>query len=243
MLAVFVVFCRIGGTVMLMPALGTLRVPVRVRLFIAVAVSLGLSPLLAPLVVDQVEGAGVFALLALIARELLFGALIGLLARALFMALEALLAASAMAVGFTAPPGTVTDQGEPVPALVTLILSAAAVLWFQTGLHLELVRGLITSYSVVPPEAVFRPRIDLVEVVDRLDETFLFALQITSPFLIYALVVNLALGIVNKLTPQIPVFFVGLPFILAGGLAVLWATGDRMLVLFTGDMADWLRRG
>ena len=47
-LLVFLLFCRIGGCLMLMPGFSSARVPVQVRLFIAVAVTLALTPLLLP---------------------------------------------------------------------------------------------------------------------------------------------------------------------------------------------------
>jgi flagellar biosynthesis protein FliR len=47
-LLAFLAFCRIGGCLMLMPGFSSSRVPVHVRLFIAVALTLALAPLLLP---------------------------------------------------------------------------------------------------------------------------------------------------------------------------------------------------
>ena len=49
-LVVFLLFCRIGGCLMLMPGFSSSRVPVQVRLFVAVSVTLALTPLLLPTV-------------------------------------------------------------------------------------------------------------------------------------------------------------------------------------------------
>ena len=57
-----------------------------------------------------------------------------------------------------------------------------------------------------------------------LGESFRLALRIASPYVIYALVVNLALALVNRLTPQVQVFFVATPFVVAGGLLLLYFT-------------------
>ena len=80
-LTVFLLFCRIGGCLMLMPGFSSSRVPVQVRLFIAVAVTLALSPILLPtvnVVLPNIEPA---AVLSLILSETLTGALIGLIGR------------------------------------------------------------------------------------------------------------------------------------------------------------------
>ena len=45
-LGVFVLFCRIGGCLMLAPGFSNTQIPVQVRLFIALAATLALAPLL-----------------------------------------------------------------------------------------------------------------------------------------------------------------------------------------------------
>ena len=57
-------------------------------------------------------------------------------------------------------------------------------------------------------------------------------LRLLSPFLIYGLVFNIAVGMVNKLAPQIPVYFIALPFIMTGGLLLLYYGSSDFLVQF-----------
>ena len=42
----FLVFCRVGACLMLLPGIGGRHLPVQVRLFLAVAISLAFTPLL-----------------------------------------------------------------------------------------------------------------------------------------------------------------------------------------------------
>jgi len=83
----------------------------------------------------------------------------------------------------------------------------------------------------------------LAGLVDRMTASFAMAVRVTSPFIIYSVIVNLALGLANKLTPQIPVFFIATPFILLGGLLLLMILSGDMLGQFMLAYADWLRRG
>ena len=85
-------------------------------------------------------------------------------------------------------------------------------------------RGLVASYDVIPVGADFNARLALKQIADVLGESFRLALRIASPYVIYALVVNLALALVNRLTPQVQVFFVATPFVAAGGLLLLYFT-------------------
>ena len=45
-LAVFAAFCRVGGCIMVLPGFSSFRVPVQVRLFLALGLSMALTPLL-----------------------------------------------------------------------------------------------------------------------------------------------------------------------------------------------------
>jgi flagellar biosynthetic protein FliR len=55
--------------------------------------------------------------------------------------------------------------------------------------------------------------------------------QITAPLLIFGIVFNIALGIVNRVAPAIQVFFIGQPIQVLLGLMVFTITvGSGMLV-------------
>ena len=87
----------------------------------------------------------------------------------------------------------------------------------------------------------FGTRLALNRMTDALSASFLVALRITSPFIIYAVVVNFSIGLINKLTPQIPVYFISLPFVLFGGLLLLYFVAPELLHLFIDGFADLAR--
>ncbi|MBX4421401.1 flagellar biosynthetic protein FliR, partial [Mycobacterium tuberculosis] len=58
-------------------------------------------------------------------------------------------------------------------------------------------------------------------------------IRIAAPFIVFAMVVNLAVGLINKLTPTIPVYFISMPFVLAGGLMLLYFSMPDLLRFFT----------
>lgn len=242
-LAAFLLFCRIGACLMLMPGFSSLRVPAQVRLYIAIAVTLALTPLLAGYTRPMVAGASPLTLTALVAAELLTGALVGLLASFSFLALQFMATAVATYVGFSILPGVGVDAPEPEPALASMMTLGATLLFFVTDLHWEVLRALVGTYSAMPVGGVFTIQPGLIQVADRLSETFLIALRLSGPFVVYGIILNLAIGITNKLTPQIPVYFISLPFVLAGGLFLLYFTIDDMLVLFIESFARWLEMG
>ena len=79
-LALFAAFCRIGGCFMLIPGIGSYRIPVQIRLFVAVAVSIALLPLMWPSIYPRIAvGAGSYV--GLVFSELMIGVVFGLIAR------------------------------------------------------------------------------------------------------------------------------------------------------------------
>lgn len=241
LLGIFLIFCRIGGCMLIAPALSSNRIPVHVRLFLALTVSLALAPVILDKIASGIAGQPPAVMMTWIASETLIGLLIGLLGRVYFLALQTMLTAVAMAIGYGGMPGTPIDEAEPLPAISSLIMMVATALIFLSDLHWELFRGLIASYSRVPVGQGFGWQSSLTELVDQIGVAFVLALRISSPFLVYSAIVNLAAGLANKLTPQIPVFFIVTPFIMAGGLFVMYFAAHDYVLLFMEAYVSWLR--
>lgn len=235
-----IVFCRIGACLMLMPGLSSARVPVRARLFVALLVSAALLPSVIPDAKSIGAEASPLALARVMASETLIGALIGTLGRIFFLALETLATAMAYAIGLSANLGGAIDESLPLPALASLFTLGATMLLFATDQHLEILRGLVASYRAMPIAAGFDSRHALVEVADTLSMAFTVALRVASPFIVYGLIVNLALGLVNRMVPQVPVYYISLPFVVAGGLYLLLAAIRPALDAFMVGFSQWL---
>ena len=242
-LSAFVLFCRIGGCLMLAPGFSNSQIPTQIRLFVALATTLSLTPLLFDKVPDAALGDDPILTLRVIAVESLVGGMIGFLARIFYLALETLASGAAQMLGLSNPFGLQLESGESLAPLATLISLAALALLFAADLHWQLLRGLVASYDVIPVGADFNARMALRQVADALGESFRLALRIASPYVLYALIVNVALALVNRLTPQIQVFFVATPFIVGGGLVLLYFTIKPALDAFLIGFGGWLSSG
>ena len=243
LLGVFMIFCRVGGCLMVAPGLSSQRIASRVRLFITLTVTLAVAPLLLPKFGTALRDAGPGDVLWWIWCETLTGVAIGFFGRTFYLALETMATGLATMIGLGGIPGNPVAETEAASLAGSLIMIGATVLVFTMDLHWELFRGLIASYDRIPAGTPFGARPMLVGFTDRLTAAFTMALRITSPFIVYSVMVNLALGLANKLTPQIPVFFISTPFILCGGLLLLLFLSSDMLGQFMLEYAHWLRRG
>ncbi len=236
-LATFVAFCRIGACFMLMPGLSSMRVPMNVRLFVSVAASLALLghlwDQLVPVVSRRPD-----ILLPMIVSELVTGALIGLVARFYVLSLGFIAAAITMLGGFGGTPGTAIEDNDvqgPSGAIVTM---SALLILFIFDFHHQVVFALVESYRVAPVNVFFSSASALTDLSDTIADSFLLVLRLGSPFIAYAILVNLAAGLINKLAPAIPVYFIATPFVLAGALLLMYFAYPTMLSLFGDAFAD-----
>lgn len=242
-LLTFLVFCRIGGCLMLMPGFGSQRIPMQVRLFLAVSITLALAPLVIPQVEGDLAKATPPTVAQLMASETLIGAMIGVMARLFFLALQFMGTAATMFTGFSGMADAPIEENEPAPAIATLLTLTATVLIFSTGLHIEVMRALLASYAVLSVTDLFNPQFALAKVTDAASDSFILIAQLMAPFIAYSMIVNFLFGIMNKMTPVIPVYFISAPFVMAGGLFLLYFTFSEALTLFMTGFQMFLANG
>ncbi len=228
---------------MLMPGFSSATIPVQVRLFIAIAVSLIVIPLLIEPLFQIYKTAARDEVFLILLSELMTGGFIGLLGRLFFAALEFASTAIGNFIGLAVLPGIPIDDfstGAPLSALISV---TATALIFMTNLHWEILEALFASYEVLPPQNLFSAQFALVNLTDTVSEAFLLAMRISSPFLVYAIIFNFMIAIANKLIVQIPIYFISLPFLISFGLALLYALSIEFFHLFIVGFANLIQNG
>lgn len=231
-LTAFLIFCRVGACFMIMPGFGSARVPMQVRLLLVAALSLSLAPAFwdASVVPGSMP---LHQLLRAIAAEITIGASIGLVARLYVLAISFIGSAVAMSIGLGGIATGAVDENEPQAALTNLVSLSVLLLLFIADFHHIVLRAIAGSYDLLPVTQFPDFRVLLVNLTDTLTNAFTIVLRLGSPFIAYAIIANLIVGILNKLTPQIPVYFVSLPFLIFGGLALLYFSFPSFLSLAT----------
>jgi len=241
-LSVFLVFCRIGSCLMLVPAIGSARVPVQVRLMLCLGASVAISTAVGEFHGIRLNTLTLPSLASLILIEAGKGVFIGFMARFFFASLQFLAEAVANAIGLS-PLEASAEDGEQVPAITSLVTLAASALFIITDQHLEVLRALIQSYDVLTFGTSLDKRAEMTNLAGVLGSASLVSLQVCSPFLVYAITINFLFGILNRLAPQIPVYFVSAPFVICGGLLLLYFLSDEFLSIFMLQFSGWLIAG
>ena len=228
---VILILCRVGTTLMMAPGFSTARVPARARLYVSLALALAMAPAVLDGGTLKRGDSGGGVLLALIFAECVVGAVIGLVCRVYIAALEFMASAIANYIGMNALAGGI-DTDDPAASLATLITMVATLLMLLLDLHHLLIRTVLDSYSSIPLGVMADPQFGLRLLGTTLAVSFTISLQVSGPFIVYGILVNVLFGILGKLIPQVPSYFVSLPFLLMGGLFFLYLMLPEMLKIY-----------
>ncbi|WP_342774720.1 flagellar biosynthetic protein FliR [Asticcacaulis tiandongensis] len=233
------VFLRIGAIAMLLPGIGDQAVPPRVRLSFAFLFTLILLPVLRPLIPPLPPTMGAMA--GLVIHELVIGLMLGMLIRVFIAALaiagEIVSLQTALSFSQTANPA----QAQPGTTLSTFLALLGLVLIYATGLHHLFIMAMADSYkifSIVKPVMVG----DASNLMVRtMSDTFLLAVQLTTPLLVFGLVFNIAAGFIGRIMPAFPIFFVAAPLSILFGLSIFAMGLGITGVVFIEHYEEFLR--
>ena len=230
-LTYLLVFSRVGAMIMLLPGFGTMGVPARVRLVLALAISLALAPTVQNLY-PAIAPTTIIQLGLLIAQEVTCGILVGAMAAIIMSGLQGagFLIASQIGLSYaqTIDP-TQNTQGAVVGNFFTLL---GVVSIFATDLHHLAIGAIAGSYKMLPPGGHL-PTGDMAQLVIQLvSGSFALGFQLAAPFLVFGFAVYAGLGVLSKMMPQLQIFFVAVPINIIAGFVIMLALLGSMITVF-----------
>ena len=238
--AFLLVFARIGSMLMLLPGLGEISVPARLRLTLALVLAAVILPL--HRAEYQIDLRALGPVLLMLGEEILIGVLLGMTARLTISALQVAgsVVAQQLGLGFvTAVDPTQGQQGAIVGNFLTLL---GVTLLFATNLHHLIIAALDDSYSLFRPGEVPLTGDMAALITQTISGAFRIGIQLSAPFLVFGIVFNVALGLVSRLMPQMQVFFVAMPLSIMAGLLILLFVIGVMMTTFLGYAEGVLRQ-
>lgn len=231
------VFARLGTAVAFLPGFGEVQVAARIRLAFALVLCLALMPAVP---VPPIAPDNFLIIVRLLVTESLVGLWIGLSARILLSALHFAGSQIGYASGLSnafATGGVGGFEGATMVAGFLLVAAVAAI--FATNTHHVMIRALVHSYAILPFGGILLG--DLAQQMTRLVAgTLKIGVTLAAPFFVMGLLLNLGLGLANRMLPSLPVFFVAASGLIAAGLAILAAAVPAILQAFVARFSEWL---
>src|SRR6266571_1839253 len=203
------VFARVGAMVMLMPGFGESNIPVRIKLGIALLLTLIILPL--HRAAYQIDLTSMSSLGVLMVHEIVIGIVLGATARVTLsaLAIAGSVIAQQLGLGFvTAVDPTQGQQGLLIGNFLTIL---GVTLLFATDSHHLVIAALNESYRIFSPGELM-PSGDVAALAMRaFAAAFKIGMQLSIMigFLIFALVLsammgtylNYFAGVMHELTP------------------------------------------
>lgn len=235
--ALFVVFLRVGAVMALLPAFGELTVPRRIRLGLAIAFTVIVAPVVAPVLPGTPEASAWLAVG--MPAEIAIGLLLGIGVRLFVLALQTAGTMAAQATSLSQIFGG-SSGVDPQPAIAHLLVLAGLALAVLADLHLRVAEALVLSYELFPPGRLPEAAAVADWGTSRVAEAFALAFTLSAPFVVASVIYNVALGAINRAMPQLMVAFVGAPALTWGGLVLLLLAVPAMLQLWLAALHGFL---
>jgi flagellar biosynthetic protein FliR len=214
-------FVRIAALIATAPILGDGSVPRRVRIGLAIFVTIVVAPGVGAMPrVDFLSGDG----LMLIARQLLIGASMGFAVRLAFAAIEYAgdLIGLQMGLGFATLLDPETNDQTPI--IGSLLRYFASLAFLVANGPLMMLAGVAESFHALPIASSVGSADEWKMLVLSGSAIFNLALHMALPVVAALLVTNIALGVMTRAAPQLNLFSIGFPITISVGLVVLAAS-------------------
>lgn len=212
------IFARLGAVLLMLPGIGESYVPPRIRLALALLLALVLWPVVAGALPALPATVGGMA--GWIIREVVTGLMIGTLLRiftsALSTAGEIVSLQTTLSFAQTANP----LQAQPGTTIAAFLMLLGTTLIFATDTHHLFIAGLVGSYELIAPAKPLLMQDFATMAVKTVGDSFMLGVQLSAPVLVFALIFNLASGLVARVMPQFQVFFAAAPLSVILGLSV-----------------------
>jgi len=231
---------RVSGVVLFAPFFSSNALPARTKAVFVLAVAYLLSP-----VVGSLPSAHTEITFAAILGELAVGLVYGL---SLALLSEMLLFAGQIAgVQFSFSLVNLMDPSSPIetPLLGELFQLMGTLVILAAGLDRIILASLVRSFRAVPLGTYALAPVTGLAIVRAAGGVFLAALELAAPVLAATMLVEIAVALMGRLSPQLPVMNLTVPmktltgFVVLSGSLALW---PRFLEARFGGLLDMAER-
>lgn len=238
-LVLLVVVTRVGPLIFLMPVFGSRAVPVQVKILVTLTIAFILAPVV-DVSVDAMPtstlGYGIFVL-----SEVAFAGILALFARFIFAAVQ--LAGQYVSISMGMGMAAAMDpQFGTQTSLVGVFWNLIATLIFLSldGHHIFL-RVMSESFAWVRPGSLHLTEATFEGILQGVTHMFVLGVKVMAPAGAALFFSHVAMGILAKTVPQIPVMIVAMPMNIGLGFIFIGLSLSYFLPLMASNF-DMLSR-
>jgi flagellar biosynthetic protein FliR len=223
-------FARISGFLMVISLIGTRLVPQRIRLVLALLITLVIVPTLPAMpIVDGLTLAAFLITLQQLFIGILLGLVVNLLAQVFVLAGQLMAMQTGLGMAMIVDP----SNGVSVAVVAQWFLMMVNILFITLNGHMVMIEVLADSFFTMPIVAydhtqAFYSSNTLWKMAVWGNWMFAAAVVIALPVLTALLIVNFTFGVMTRSAPQLNIFAIGFPFTMLVGIIVIWLSIGRV---------------
>ncbi|MBF0602684.1 MAG: flagellar biosynthetic protein FliR [Nitrospirae bacterium] len=217
------ILARITGLFLSAPFFSRAVGPNRVKAALILAVTVVLFPLVSPW---SGEGEGqVMSMFAAAISEVVIGAVIGMLVHWVLVAVQTAGSIIGFQMGLSMAMVMDPTSGLQEGVVSNLLYMTFLMLFLTVGGHYLLLEGLARSFHTLPIGGGLPHAGTLLEAALKAMSTmFQIALLIAAPIIVANTLLYIGLGLINRASPQIQVFFLSMPIAQMIGFIIMGLT-------------------
>ncbi len=225
---------RVSIIMFMLPIFSSERTPMQVKAFATVVITLGIWPQLSLPGVAMPSHPMDLGLLFV--NELVLGLIISMCINFVFMGIQAGGELFGFQMGFT-----MINFADPLTGNQTGI--TAFFLWMVSTLtflaldgHLYMIQAFAMTFKVIPAGGLVLSDTLMTKVLDLSAHMFVIALKIAAPVMVSLFLIELALALVSRASPQVNIMDVGFPVKIGAGFFFL----GMMLIIMSEYMENYI---
>lgn len=210
---------RSAGLFIIAPILSQRTIPAPVKVGLSILLAIVIMMTLPVSAVPAVSTLG--GLVGVAFLELFVGAIIGFMLMIVILAAEGAGSVIGYQVGFALANALDPITRTQTSLIGTFWVLVSSLIFLAINGHYMIIQAFHDSYTLVPPGQVALNGPVGEAMIRYTAYLFVVALKIAAPVMVTLFLVDVALGTVAKMMPNMNVFFVGFPIKIAAGLAVI----------------------
>ena len=218
LVAFFWPFVRMLSLIGTAPLFSEKSVPRTVKVSLAVLLTIVIAPTLGPLPpVPMVSAASLW----IVMQQILIGAAMGFSMKLVFSMVQAAGEYVGLQMGLSFASFFDPTSGGATRVLARFLNVMAMLIFLAVDGHLVLIAALAESFQTLPIADAPLAASGWFILASAGGHIFLGGLILALPLVATLLTLNLAMGILNRVSPQFSIFAVGFPITLLAGIAML----------------------
>ena len=208
-LSLILTIMRVSIVMFMLPIFSTNNIPIPVKAAVTLVFSLGVWPHLA------VDGASMpahpFDVGLMMLGEVVLGLVLGMIVNFLFMGIQAGGELLGFQMGFTMINFADPMTGNQTGATAFFLWMVSLLAFLSLDGHLYMIKGFAASFQLVPPGSLLLGDMVLWQVLHLAAQLFVLALKIAAPVMVALFMVEVALALVARISPQVHIMEFGFP--------------------------------